>query len=537
MLLLVAAGEDLVWAAEHGADDVLAVPFEPSLLRLKLSLAQRIARERNEAQHFARRAGETEQEARRLHALAYTDTLTGLPNRRYLDDWMAELAPGRVGIDSFAIHMIDLDGFKAINDRFGHRDGDQLLQQVAERLCRGCRRFDIVVRLGGDELAAVQVGAGSEADARAFAQRLLANMREPFRVGSAEVQISASIGCALYPAHGALPSDLLHRADLAMYAAKSAGRQAPHSRRGDAAELSRPGSFMMFSTDPGPPPATPPARHARFPMAGTLFSPAFALLSGQFVGAWTQWPPPAPPGSGTASSSAAQDWQGPALPPRGSGAEAARSGLPPPGAAAGINGMATGPDAAFQALGIAFREAAAWRDGAERTALRPRPVFGATIHAGLLADVGALEVVRRLLRLSGADPLDCELVLQAPEVLVELEALHRLRELGLGIGVRVGLEGIVLQRLLRLPLTRLHLEPELLAADASEDSILLRTTVLFARSLRAPLLAHGVETRDQLDRLRRLEVDSATGTYLSGPLDGMALESLRRRIGPEAGNR
>lgn len=150
---------------------------------------------------------------------ARTDLLTGLPNRRALDERMVELlAPGSVGT---ALLLLDLDGFKSINDTFGHDAGDDLLVQVARRLEHTPYRDELVVRLGGDEFAVVLPHAGST-EAAATAAHILLDLSSPFILRGTGVQVSASIGGAVADGRQDLRR-LLHHADLAMYDAKERG--------------------------------------------------------------------------------------------------------------------------------------------------------------------------------------------------------------------------------------------------------------------------------------------------------------------------
>ena len=151
---------------------------------------------------------------------AITDELTGLGNRRHLlsrlDRAIAEAA--REG-QELALLVIDLDGFKELNDTLGHHAGDQVLRQIGPRLQVGLRDCDTLARLGGDEFAVV-VHPGDEAAASAAGLRLRAALEESFAVGGIRVHIDASIGIAMYPRHASDGAGLLQLADVAMYEAK-----------------------------------------------------------------------------------------------------------------------------------------------------------------------------------------------------------------------------------------------------------------------------------------------------------------------------
>ena len=160
-----------------------------------------------------------------MRHLAHHDTLTGLPNRLLLNTVLtAELARAQSLGRSFALHFIDLDRFKTINDGFGHEHGDRLLCEIAGRLSQATRRGDNVARLGGDEFAIVQTDVTSAEEAEMFAERIIAAVSLPFEIERHSANISASIGITLAPGDAATAEQLLKNADLAMYRAKREGR-------------------------------------------------------------------------------------------------------------------------------------------------------------------------------------------------------------------------------------------------------------------------------------------------------------------------
>ncbi len=168
---------------------------------------------------------ERKKAAEQLEYLAHHDPLTGLANRVLLHARItAAIARAAGRGETLALLSLDLDRFKTVNDLHGHHAGDQVLVRVAARLRASVRNADIVARLGGDEfvlLLSVGSGASLAADA---ARRIIANLIEPFEIGTQFAQINTSIGIALYPQHGETPDDLLKNADTALYSAKRAGR-------------------------------------------------------------------------------------------------------------------------------------------------------------------------------------------------------------------------------------------------------------------------------------------------------------------------
>ncbi len=156
--------------------------------------------------------------------LARHDPLTELSNRLHFREALEKAIHNPKS--GFALHWIDLDHFKKVNDTHGHPTGDALLKKVAARLTETVREKDIVARLGGDEFAVLQKGVNSPAAAEKLAKRLLLALRETHTLLGQKVPCGASIGIALAPRDGTDAEDLLKRADLALYTAKSAGRGA-----------------------------------------------------------------------------------------------------------------------------------------------------------------------------------------------------------------------------------------------------------------------------------------------------------------------
>jgi diguanylate cyclase (GGDEF)-like protein/PAS domain S-box-containing protein len=162
---------------------------------------------------------------RQLNWLAHFDPLTGLVNRyRFREELAAQLDPEITAVRASAVLCLDLDHFKTINDTLGHFAGDELLREVGRRLLACTRRSDTVARLGGDEFAVILRDIASIDEAEQLTHRLLQGLQAPCEVGGARIAVRASIGVALAPRDGTDIDALLNHADLALYAAKTAGR-------------------------------------------------------------------------------------------------------------------------------------------------------------------------------------------------------------------------------------------------------------------------------------------------------------------------
>ena len=162
---------------------------------------------------------------KQLHDQAHFDSLTGLPNRHYLMDMLAQqVTHARSDNSVLAVLYIDLDRFKRTNDTLGHAAGDVLLRHAAARIRRAVRDIDIVARLGGDEFTVVLTRLKDARDAGTVARTLIKALNEPFEIDNNVIYAGASIGISMFPKDGDSGADLLKKADTALYLAKDRGR-------------------------------------------------------------------------------------------------------------------------------------------------------------------------------------------------------------------------------------------------------------------------------------------------------------------------
>jgi diguanylate cyclase (GGDEF)-like protein/PAS domain S-box-containing protein len=161
----------------------------------------------------------------RLNALAYYDVLTGLTNRtKFMRDLEAAVSYGQRHRRKFALHYIDLDGFKDVNDRAGHPVGDLALQEAARRLRDVARRHDIPARIGGDEFVLLQTEVQDRQETAALGTRIVDALSAPYALDERTFELGASVGIAIYPYDGKEARELLKGADAALYRAKALGK-------------------------------------------------------------------------------------------------------------------------------------------------------------------------------------------------------------------------------------------------------------------------------------------------------------------------
>src|SRR6185312_3220816 len=176
---------------------------------------------------------ESKRAQERITHLAKYDDLTGLANRNQFRERInGMLAAMHKRKNHVAIHLIDLDRFKTINDTLGHPIGDKLLKEVASRLKTVIRPGDMITRFGGDEFVVLQIGTERYQDAKWLAERLARTLKDPFDIDGHRIDIGASIGIAMAPMDGVDADQLLKKADMALYAAKNGGGGAGTPRSG-----------------------------------------------------------------------------------------------------------------------------------------------------------------------------------------------------------------------------------------------------------------------------------------------------------------
>lgn len=163
----------------------------------------------------------------KMREYAYSDALTGLHNRMFfMNQLRQEIRQAQKNQSVVAVLFLDLDGFKAVNDQFGHATGDLLLKQVAQRLRECVRSTDTVARFGGDEFAVIlaHIAPEKKAQVRGIAEKICQTLQTPFILDSEPVCISASIGCSMFPVDADDPQSLVDMADRAMYRVKFGGK-------------------------------------------------------------------------------------------------------------------------------------------------------------------------------------------------------------------------------------------------------------------------------------------------------------------------
>jgi len=434
--------------------------------------------------------------AERIAALARIDALTGLANRTaFLERLNLEFARAKRGSDQFAVHYLDLDHFKDVNDTLGHPSGDALLCAVAERLKSCVRDTDLVARFGGDEFAVLQNDIEDAANVAALAAKIGEILAVPFAVDGNQVHTTASIGIVPYRADLATVDAMMMKADLALYRAKNEGR---NQFRFHVAELDEQTQKRMIIGEE--------LRHAiergEFEL---YYQPQVEIRSGALVGleALIRWNHPS-------------------------------RGLVPPATFIPI-AETTGSIVAIGewVLAQACRQIKAWSE----LAIAP-PTVAINLSGVQFKLAGELDqIVKDKLARFNVAPERLELEL-TESVLLEATQRHgeifkRLRDIGVRIAIDdFGAGYSSLDYLRSFRVSRLKIDQHFIVDVTTnvDDAAIVRAIIGLARELSIEVIAEGVETEAQRDFLDAAGCRFAQGYYFGKPMPAAAAsERLRRR--------
>ena len=454
---------------------ILAIALIISVLDLRLEARTSI---------LATSLAEANQE---LTYLALHDNLTKLPNRVLLEDRLdraiknADRGDGR-----FALMFIDLDGFKAVNDAYGHHIGDLLLVQVAQRIREQVRSQDTIARVGGDEFVLL-ANVAEPADAATLAEKVLVAIREPFQVAGLELRVSTSIGIATYFGDDARHSDLLIDADAAMYHAKALGRN----------------TYCFFEA------AMNVNVHRQLQLVQDLraafdrhelileYQPKFIAPSGPIVGV-----------------EALVRWQHPTR-----GLIAPDQFIP----LAEKTGLIV--QIGDWVLDEACRQMREWRNAGHRDW-----TVAVNLSALQFRHASLIQTVRETLERHALKPSCLTLEVTESTAMSDVDASLRILQQLHDMGVRISIDDFgtgysSLLYLKRLPASELKIDRGFIRdlARDTEDAAIVSAIVALGRTLNLNIVAEGVETMAQQEFLTRLGCDSLQGFLLGRPMSAEEL--------------
>ncbi|MBV9784488.1 MAG: EAL domain-containing protein [Acidisphaera sp.] len=427
----------------------------------------------------------------RLAFLASHDPLTALPNRTLLNERLVQaIAEARASGTSLALHYVDLDDFKTVNDTFGHAVGDALLQQVAGRIERQIRPGETVARMGGDEFAILQVGLRGAQEAKALADRVIARMGQPFEVDAHQVFIGASIGVTLFPEDG-VSAELLHRnADLAMYQAKGEGRNRCHFFDDTLNRKAKRRALLEQAL-------REPSLIAQLEL---VYQPQVHVATRHVTGV-----------------EALLRWQHPtfgAVPPEEFIPLAEHSGM--------ISAIGT------WVLEESCRQAARWRQLG-----LPRMSIAVNVATAQFRDTDIPAIVESVLKRTGLPASWLELEITETGIMrdmhVAAETLVALHQLGVGLAIDdFGTGYSSLSYLRKLPVDRIKIDRSFVNdVTTNEDAAVVATTIVnLAHSLRLEVVAEGVESAEQAEFMARCGCDIVQGFFFGSPMGAAEVARL-----------
>lgn len=446
------------------------------------------------ATHIAGIAIERKEAEDRIQFMAHHDALTGLPNRSMLDERIASAIEAADDSNAaIAVAFIDLDNFKLVNDSLGHHAGDELLKTVTRRMLEKLRPSDALVRLGGDEFVVLLTGPRRRSErVGERLEKIRKAIADPVMLEGHSVQVTCSMGVALYPGHGRNATELLANADLAMYRAKDIGRDAlnffssemassAHEKLRQQEELRRAIAREEFVLH---------------------YQPQMDLKSGRIfaVEALIRWNHP-------------------------------ERGLLMPGefiALAEEVGLIV--QIGDWTLRAACRQNRAWQDAG-----LPPLVVSVNVSARQFQELDWVSRVASALDESGLQARYLELELTESLIMADVQQavglMHKLEELGVHLAIDdFGTGYSSLSALKRFPVDRLKIDRSFvqdLPGD-SDDAAIAKAIVSLAHTLQLRVIAEGVETREQLEFLRGAGCDEIQGYYLSRPVEARQVEALLR---------
>ncbi len=415
----------------------------------------------------------------RLFRLAHLDPLTQLPNRMLFKSRIEQVLQTE---ESACVMLVDLDGFKDVNDSLGHSAGDAVLIDVAQRLLSSVRPDDTVARMGGDEFAILIPGMGDPFRASEIADAAIESVSQLVTIEGQPVQIGASVGIAIFPAHGSRGDELLSNADLALYQAKAEGRHCRrfftpalrhaaslrHAYQGELRRAYQEGEFELF------------------------YQPQVRLSDRTLVGA-----------------ESLLRWRHP------------EKGIIAPGAF--LPALETSPLAAQigdWAIRMACRQAAEWRGNGAASFRIGVNLFGGQFRTSDLA-----RKVRAALAEAQLPPSALELEITENIILRHddemIGPLRELRAEGVGIAFDdYGTGYASLSMLKRYPLNRLKVDQTFVRGmcDSPTDAAIVRAILYLGRSFGCEVIAEGVETEEQLARLRKKGCEEGQGYLFGRPM-------------------
>ncbi|MFD1017960.1 EAL domain-containing protein [Thalassobacillus hwangdonensis] len=417
---------------------------------------------------------------RRIEFMAYYDELTDLPNRNYFNNKVNE-AIRNVGADEkLAIHFLDLDYFKQINDTLGYAFGDKLLKACADRLKSVLDEDTFLARMGGDEFLILQKGVQAQSEVEAFAKRVITLFEKPVQLEGFELFTSVSIGISLFPDHGKNTNELIKQADSAMYVTKEDSRNDFKMFNASISENFR--TMLTMETEL--------RRALKENQFEIHYQPQKNIDSNEVIG-----------------MEALLRWNHPI------------KGYIPPGTfipLAEKTGLII--DIGHWVLKHACVQNKKWQmEG------HPPIVVGVNLSAKQFHQKNLVEQVHTILKETGLDAEYLELEITESMAMSNeefiLKTLQGLRELGVQVSIDdFGTGYSSMKYLSRFPVSKLKIDKVFITENKKQNQAIVKSIIHMSHSLNMKVIAEGVETEEQLAFLKKEKCDEMQGFFYSKPL-------------------
>lgn len=429
---------------------------------------------------------------KKIEFMSYYDEMTDLPNRMYFNEMLNEaIHQAKKTGEKLAVHFIDIDYFKQINDTLGYSFGDQLLKECASRLKHTNEADTFVARMGGDEFLVLQRDVASKAEAEEQAQVMIDTFKQPVSIEGYDLFTTISVGISLFPSHGTTADDLIKQADSAMYTVKESQRNKYMSYDSSMTEKFE----AMLSVE------TELRKAIKQEQLEIHYQPQKSIITGKVVG-----------------MEALIRWQHPT------------KGFIPPSSFIPV-AEKTGQivEIGEWVMRKACFQNKQWQnDGFEPV------IVGVNLSALQFHQKDLVQRVRKILDETGLHPSYLELEITESMAMTNeeyiIKTLNDLRQLGVHVSIDdFGTGYSSLKYLSRFPVSKLKIDKAFINENQKQNQAIVKSIIHMSHSLNLKVIAEGVETVEQLNFLREEQCDEIQGYYYSRPLPPEQLSDMFSR--------
>lgn len=432
---------------------------------------------------------EAVQNKKKIEFMAYYDELTDLPNRNFFDKTLQEaMDECKRNNSKLAVHFVDIDYFKQINDSLGYQFGDELLKACAKRLKGLLSGNNFIARMSGDEFLILQHGINSEDDAKDFAKKVIASFQNPIKVNDFEIYTSVSIGISIYPENGTTPNELIKHADSAMYVIKEKQRNHYQIFEDSISENFR--EMLTIENE---------LRRAIKDEQFVLhYQPQVNINTNKIIGfeALIRWNHP-------------------------------EKGFISPGVfipLAEKTGLII--EIGDWVIKEACRQNKEWQDRGY-----PPTKISVNLSVKQFLQKNLLEKVEKILKETGLEPHYLEFEITESMAMSNeeyiMQTLKGLHELGVNVSIDdFGTGYSSMKYLSQFPLSKLKIDQLFIRGEQEQNQAIVKSIIHLSHALNMKVIAEGVETKEQLEFLKKESCDEIQGYYFSKPVAPEEAESF-----------